>query len=436
MENLSLNISFIIIVGIVLLGRFLNQRFKVPLVHSLIILSFSAHSLGWIKLFDENNILPAFFFLIPIILLNDVLHLKFNDVKKYKKEIFLLAFVGIIISVLITAFTAYLLNLLGTNVVFGSYLAIATIITATDAISVSNIFSQFKSISHQTKFLMESESLGNDGTTIVLFYFIALPWMLTGTFDFSSIPLIAVKVFAISTGIGFIVGYSGYILLKQFSNRYEEFLITVVTVYLAFVIAEWIHVAGVFALIVSGMTLNTFILKDISKSKKTVSAEIQNSQKYRPQTLFMNMKAFRKVATTSEGHKDTMNLVADFGFIAVTILFVGLSELINPSSLVTYWREIFLFFVISTVSRGFSLSLFIGFSKYLKVVRLSLNAWVLLTLAGIKGGVSIIMLYSIPSNYPLLELFQAIVMGLIISTIFIYGLSLLVYITLKETKKA
>lgn len=283
---------------------------------------------------------------------------------------------------------------------------------------------------------MEGDSLGNDGTAIVLFYFIAMPWMISGTFDFNTIPLIAIKVFGISTGIGFIIGYTGYLLLKQFNERYSEFLITVATVYVAFVIAEWIHVAGVFALIVSGMTLNTLMLKDIYKAKKEAIEDMHNSgdKKILKRSLFSNFKLFKKVAITEEGHKDTVNLVGDFGFISITILFVALSELIEVSILIKYWKEILFFLIISTISRGITIGLFVGLSKYTKLAKIGINGWVLLTLAGIKGGISIIMLYSIPNNYPLIEMFEAIVMGLIISTIFIYGISLIFYINWREKR--
>lgn len=428
MTNLNLDISLLLIIGIVIIGKFLNEKLKIPLVHSLIVLTYVIHSFGWLSLFDSENILQAFFLLIPIILMNDVFHLKFNDVKKYKKEIFLLAFVGIIISVLITAGITYSINSLGIGITFGAYLAIATILTATDAISVSNIFSQFKSLSHKDKVLVEGDSLGNDGTTIVLFYFIALPWMLSGTFDFQLIPLIAIKVFMVSSGIGLVIGYLGYLLLKQFSERYTEFLITVGTVYLAFVIAEWMHVAGVFALIISGMTLSTLILKDISLEKKNIANEAHEKNN----SYFKNLKIFRKLASTEETHKETVSLIRDFGFIAVTILFVALSEIIEPNLLVKYWKEILIFFIVSSFSRGFTIYLF-GLSSYIfKIKRINFNSWLILTLAGIKGGLSIVMVYSIPETFPLLEMFKAIVMGIILLSVFSYGIGLLGYMMYKE----
>lgn len=429
MDMIRFDIALLIIIGIVIFAKILNQKFKIPLVHSLIVLSYVSHYFGWLKLFDRENIVETLFLLIPLILLNDVLHLKFSDVQKYKKEIFLLAFVGVNIAVFITTFATYGLGILGVGVGIGAYLVISVIITATDAISVGNIFSQFKSVSTEDKILVEGDSLGNDGTTIVLFYFIALPWMLSGNFDFTQIPLITIKVFGISTFIGFVIGYLGYLVLKQFNDRYTEFLITIATIYLAFVLAEYIHVAGVFALIVAGMTMNTLVIKDINKSKKEAFENIDENKK---QKLFSNFRFFKKIAATEEGHKDMVNLVGDFGFIAVTILFVALSELISPTLFQTYWKEILIFFAISTIARGLVIALFNGVSGIFKTVNTKFNGWVILTLSGIKGGISIIMVYSIPTNYPLVKMFEAITMGLIILSIFSYGITLLIYMVHKE----
>ncbi len=70
-----------------------------------------------------------------------------------------------------------------------------------------------------------------------------------------------------------------------------------------------------------------------------------------------------------------------------------------------------------------------------KIPTISFNWFVVLNLAGIKGGLSIVMLHmltiAIP-NFEHLELFTAIVSGVIILSILIYIPLLIIFITLNK----
>lgn len=447
MENLTLDISLLYIIVMVLIAKLINRKYKVPLAHSLLILAFSFHSLGLIKIFHDENIVPTLFFLIPIIFLVDILHLRVADVKKYSKEIFLLAVVGVVLTVLMTAFMAQYFNILGLGVSFVAYFTISIILTATDAISVSNIMSQFNNISKETQVLIEGDSLGNDGTTIVMFYFIALPALALINIDegivLQDIPITTMKILFLSSAIGLFVGFLGFILLKQFKTRYEELFITIAVSYAAFVIAEALHVAGVLALIIAVFTYNELILKDIDNivkdskvdHKKEIEKDIKNypNKKLR-RNYFSEMRFYKKLATSAEAHKETVSLIGDLGFIAVTVLFVALAEIINPSELIKYKTEILCFFLFSTIARGLTMFFFHSASYLIDIIRLGFSKWFILTLAGIKGGLSVIMMFSIPVDYPLVEMFHAITMGVILLSTFVYGLILLFYVTKKSWK--
>jgi CPA1 family monovalent cation:H+ antiporter len=51
-----------------------------------------------------------------------------------------------------------------------------------------------------------------------------------------------------------------------------------------------------------------------------------------------------------------------------------------------------------------------------------------LTFAGIKGGLSIVMLTMIPPSFAHLEMFKAIVIGVILLSTFVYSIVLIAYI--------
>lgn len=52
----------------------------------------------------------------------------------------------------------------------------------------------------------------------------------------------------------------------------------------------------------------------------------------------------------------------------------------------------------------------------------------MLTFAGIKGGLSIVMLTMIPASFEYLEMFKAVVIGVIMLSTFIYAGALLIII--------
>ncbi|MDI1298707.1 MAG: hypothetical protein PSU78_05990, partial [Methylotenera sp.] len=63
-----------------------------------------------------------------------------------------------------------------------------------------------------------------------------------------------------------------------------------------------------------------------------------------------------------------------------------------------------------------------------KMVNINFRWWGVLTFAGIKGGLSIVMLTMIPNSFEHLEMFKAVVIGVVMLSTFIYSAVLLVLI--------
>lgn len=53
----------------------------------------------------------------------------------------------------------------------GAYVVLFSINMATDAVSVQSVLSGFEGIGHDIKVLIEGESLGNDATAVIAFFF-------------------------------------------------------------------------------------------------------------------------------------------------------------------------------------------------------------------------------------------------------------------------
>ena len=156
-------------------------------------------------------------FCIPLIFMGDALHLHFSDIKKYGWDIFYLAVIAVALSITVGASMYYLDIFEGLTL--GAYVSLFAINMATDAVSVQSILSRFKGISHHLKVLIEGESLGNDATAVIAFFFIGLPWMLSGEIDPGHAALEALRVFVVSIGIGLLIGFVFYMIMKLFSDK-------------------------------------------------------------------------------------------------------------------------------------------------------------------------------------------------------------------------
>jgi len=429
MEHVFLEIAFLTMIGIFLISSLIQKYTRIPLPHSMIVLAFVMHNNfpELLQLDAKENFDHIMFFLIPLILMYDAMHLKWIDVKAYKWSIAYLAIFSVSLSILVGS-SLYFFNIFGTTMTLAAYVVLFSMNMATDAISVGNIFSQFKGIPHNIKVLVEGESLGNDATAMIAFYFIGLPWLLAGSFDLTSIPWIAIKVFAISTVIGLAVAYAGYFFLKIFDFIKEEIVIILAVAYGSFVGAELIHVSGIFSLIVAMIAITALIDKSLT---------IPLDQKIKAND-HKALRKFLKKEVSSKANQDTIHHTLDiFSFFAVLLVFTSMAALINFDNLFSYWKEILIMFAVTTLIRATVMAKFVLVGKKTKAIDyVGFNGWVILTLAGIKGSLSIIMLHALPKTFEFYELFESVTIGVILLSTFVYGFVLLGYMVIQEKRSA
>jgi len=115
--------------------------------------------------------------------------------------------------------------------------------------------------------------------------------------------------------------------------------------------------------------------------------------------------------------------------VANTILFIAMAEMIDLKLLWEYRIEIIVMFLVTTVIRAVMMTIFAFITnKTHKMTNVNFRWGTVLTFAGIKGGLSIVMLTMIPDSFEHLEMFKAIVIGVIMLSTFVYALILILYI--------
>lgn len=427
MHSYAPEIALLSLIMIVLISKLLNDKLRIPMPYSLLIFSYIIYQINPSLLgvsFGENFD-SYLLFAIPIILMKDAYHLKLHDLKHYGWAIFYLAVICIAVSILIGS-TMFYFDLFP-GLTLGMYVALFAINMATDAISVENIMSQFKGISHKAKILVEGESLGNDATAMIAFYFVGLPWILNDTFNFNQLPGVVSYVFLTSIVIGLGIGILGFFVLKMFKEARYETLILIGIAYSSFIIGEQFHISGILALIVSIITVKGLIDKELLEMKK------ENHIKANDYRGVMNV--LKRESTNKENQKTTVATLSEYAYIAVVIVFFSLADIIKIELFIKYWNEILTMFIVTTLIRGFVMGKFWLLSKFIKVFEpINFGTWLILTLAGIKGALSIIMVHSLPKDFVWLERFEAITVGVIILSIFIYGITLIIYFAFTNRK--
>lgn len=137
--------------------------------------------------------------------------------------------------------------------------AFGAIVSPPDAISATSILKRF-AISSRLLSILEGESLINDASALVL-YKIAVVALVTGTFSLAGAG--AEFIYTVTGGIvvGLVLGY----LLQNFSRYFLEPIVGVLfsfTIpYTVYILADWIGVSGVLAVVVNGLIGSKILIR-------------------------------------------------------------------------------------------------------------------------------------------------------------------------------
>jgi monovalent cation:H+ antiporter, CPA1 family len=435
-------LTLLMVTAILYLALQLEERLKVPSPLGLIALSFAAHY-G----FEQAPILtgaPIRFaalvvLLLPILLISDSLELKLADLKKHGISLIYLAVAAVVLSLVIALnFSAWLFP--GYELSTAAVILLFAMVLATDPVSVVSIFSKFE-LPHQLKLLAEGESLFNDATALIVFVFIGLFALGGGELSVVYIGEVSVKVVLGSIAVGMLIGFVGLLAMKSTANRVAEMMVLIMSGYGAFELAEHfysllnlfgmnshLHLSGILACIFATITVNHVMTQAIADEGERINVdetEIQAEAQHRNSSVRLIGNALGRIkATVAERgrHLRTKEDVQLLAMVANTILFVAMAEMIDTQLLWKYRAEILVMFLATTLIRGVMMALFAWIARKTDaMISIRFHWWSVLTFAGIKGGLSIVMLTMIPSSFPYLEMFTAVVIGVILLSTFIYS---------------
>ena len=137
-------------------------------------------------------------------------------------------------------------------------LAFGVLIAATDPVAVIALFKDL-GVTGRFRFLVESESLFNDGVAAVLFALVLFWLAEDGVMARSWTLLFTMSGGGIATGIA--VGFLGLLLAGRTGDHLVETAVTVVASYGAFLLAENLNFSGVLATVSAGLVIGSASLR-------------------------------------------------------------------------------------------------------------------------------------------------------------------------------
>ncbi len=324
---------------------------------------------------------------LPGLLFEAAFHLKVKSFWQNKGIIVGLAVPGVMVAMLLTAglFTP-LVNALEIveRISFGHGLLFASIIAATDPLAVVSIF---KSLGAPKRLgvLVEGESLLNDGTSVVVFG-IVLASIVEGHFE----PREAAWDFVNVVGLGLLIGGAAGLtvgaLLKRVRDPMVEITLTVIAAYAPFAIAESIHVSGVIATVVAGMLCGHAAPSGMSPTSQIAAGTFWEY----------------------------------FSFVLNSIVFLLIGASLDPHELLGYWQPILVAWAAVTLGRAAVVAVISGIAKRTKE-RIPSSWAAVLTWGGLRGGLSMVLVLTLPEDLPHRTLLLNVVFGVVFVSIIVQG---------------
>ena len=241
--------AFYNILLIVTVVTLLGWRLKFPPTLALILA-------GVLSSFSTRLVLPEIgpevfmSVLLPPILFQETLHLDVTGFLEEADSILSFAFLGTLIMQITVAFFTW--SVLELSVVEALLLGI--IVAPTDPVAVIRTFHNL-GVNKKFQIIVSGESLLNDGIAIVI-YSILLTVITIGNITFSEIgAIIVLKLFG-GVLIGIISGYLVHFVFCWTDDKFSEVLISFISAFGVFRIAEELHTSGVIAIVITGLIIN------------------------------------------------------------------------------------------------------------------------------------------------------------------------------------
>ncbi|WP_158728826.1 MULTISPECIES: sodium:proton antiporter [unclassified Flavobacterium] len=251
---------------------YINQKYlKLPFVIGLFLLStilsilvFSSKiwlklPFAEIKLIIQNAHIDKIILdvLLGFLLFAGAMHTNWENLKSQIKSIAIFALFGVAISTLLIASLFFIVSqFLNLQIDFIFCLLFGALISPTDPIAVLGILTK-ANVPKKTEIKIVGESLFNDGVGVVIFIAL-LDTLNTGSFNLSHFGVLFIQEAVGGILMGLLLGYFLHLLLKSIDHYETEVLLTIAFVMGGYSLCNYLHIAGALAMVVTGLMVGNF----------------------------------------------------------------------------------------------------------------------------------------------------------------------------------
>ncbi len=328
----------------------------------------------------------VFYIFLPALVFESALSLDARALLKNIVPILMLAIVGMLVSVILVGIGIWW----SLHIQIIVALLFASLISATDPVAVVALF-KVLGVSRRLSVLIEGESLMNDATAIVLF---SILLTLLAEPHFSLVDGMQaighfIEVFLGGIVVGICTGiFISELLVRLFhGNQSIPVVLSLVLAYFSFIIAEHeLHVSGVMAVLSAAISLNIVGLSRLSK-----------------QTI------------------DTIHTTWEFiVLICNSLLFILIGLSVDLIHLASFWQAILIAVLAVYIARAVSVYLLIPLTtQSFSIEKISWAERHIMWWGGLKGGLAIAIVMSIPESLPEKHLLESLTLGVVLVSILV-----------------
>lgn len=361
-----------------------NRWLKIPYSIALVLIGLI---IGQFSLLPELQMNPHLVLLVflPPLLFDAAINLKLKKLASLWKPVFILATIGVFITVAITALLLHFI--LGLEPLLA--ILLACIVSPTDPVSVVAVFKKL-GVNSNTISLIEGESLFNDGTAVVLFRLVQAS-ILAGSNFMASIQSIPLEFFLLALGAVCVGGAIGYVSARVsafFDDRSLIILLTTIVAYGTYIVAEALHVSEIIAVVVSALVFAKYTTTSILVSSSTIHA----------------LKAY-------------------WGYLSLvfnSFIFVMIGAHIRLADLANYAPAI----AVTVLGLVIARALLVYGLLPISMTGLDSRVKHLAFLGALRGSLSMAMVMSLPMDFPNRKVLEIVTFGVVLFTLLVQGLSM------------
>jgi len=328
----------------------------------------------------------VFFVFLPALIFEAGLNLDARQLVKDLAPILVLAIPALLISTLVTG----LLFARFTGLELVAALLFGALISATDPVAVIALFKELGAPLRMTV-LVEGESLINDATAIVVFGIILALAMRGAPLATGDVLWAVVDFFKVFLG-GVFVGALLGLLASELIHRLQSGLSAILTLslvvaYASFILAEHtLHVSGVMAAASAAVAMGVFGVTRMSRK-----------------------------ATVAMGENWEM-----IALVCNSLLFLMVGMSVDPRGLVAHGHEILIGILLVLAARAATVySLVPATTRLFRLPKITLGERHIMWWGGLKGGLAIAIVLSIPDSLPQKPLLINVTLGVVLFTLLV-----------------